>query len=97
MSSPITKRQFAFQLPLLSYVDAHQEERELGTQGQPGKSRGIHALIAAFKTWREKRADMAALSMMSDRELKDIGLTRSDLERVFDSSLNMDLLQRADD
>ena len=97
MSSPITKSGLAFQLPLLSYVDAHQEEPELGTPGQPGKSRGIRALIAAFKTWREKRADMTALSMMSDRELKDVGLTRSDLERVFDSRLNMDLLRRAAD
>jgi hypothetical protein len=35
--------------------------------------------------------------MMTDRELSDIGLTRSDLGRVFDSSLNMDLLRRAAD
>jgi uncharacterized protein YjiS (DUF1127 family) len=97
MSSPITKSQLAFQLPLLSYVDAHQEEPELGTPVQPRKSRGIVALITAFKTWRKKRGDMAVLSMMTDRELKDIGLTRSDLERVFDNSLNMDLLRRAAD
>jgi len=95
MSSPTPKSQLAFQLPLLSYVDARQEEPELRTPVQPRKSRAILALIAAFKTWRKKSADMAALSMMTDRELKDIGLTRSDLERVFDSSLNMDLLRRA--
>jgi len=91
LSSPITKSQLAFQLPLLSYVDAHQEEPELGTPVQPRKSRGILALIAAFKTWCENRVDMAALSMMTDRDLMDIGLTRSDLERAFDSRLN-DLL-----
>jgi uncharacterized protein YjiS (DUF1127 family) len=83
MSSPTAKNQLAFQRPLLSYVDAHQEEPELGTPVQPRKSRGIVALIAAFKTWREKRTDMALLSTMTDRELSDIGLTRSDLGRLF--------------
>jgi len=91
MSSPITKSQLALQLPLLSYVDAHREEPELGTPVQARKSRGIRALIVAFKTWCKNRADMAALSVMTDRDLMDIGLTRCDLERVFDSSLN-DLL-----
>ena len=94
MSSPTAKSQLAFQRPLLSYVDAHQGGPELGTPVQPRKSRGILALIAAFKAWRGKRTDMALLSMMTDRELSDIGLTRSDLGRVFDSKLNMDLLRR---
>jgi uncharacterized protein YjiS (DUF1127 family) len=97
MSSPTAKSQLAFQLPLASYVNAHQEERELGTPVQPHTSHGILALIAAFQAWREKGTDMAELSMMTDRELRDIGLTRSDLGRVFDSSLNMDLLRRAAD
>jgi uncharacterized protein YjiS (DUF1127 family) len=86
--------ELAFQLPLLSYPDAHQEEPELGAPVRPRKSRGILAIIAAFKAWREKRTHMAELSMMTDRELSDIGLTRSDLGRVFDSRLNMDLLRR---
>ena len=73
MSSPTAKSQLAFQLPLLSYVDVHQEEPELGTPVQPRKSRGILALIAAFKAWREKRTDKALLLMMTDRELSDIG------------------------
>jgi uncharacterized protein YjiS (DUF1127 family) len=94
MSSPTAKSQLAFQLPLVSNVDAHQEEGELGTLVQPRKSRGIPALIASFKAWREKTTGMAELSMMTDRELRDIGLTRSDLGRVFDSRLNMDLLRR---
>jgi len=94
MSKPIAKSQFAFQLPLLSYVDVHQEEPELGTAVPPRKSRFIPALIAAFKAWREKSAAMADLSMMTDRELADIGLTRSDLGRVFDTRLNGDLRRR---
>jgi len=94
MSKPIAKSQFAFQLPLLSYVDVHLEEPELGTPVSPRKSRGILAFIAAFKAWREKNAAMADLSMMTDRELADIGLTRSDLGRVFDRRLNGDLRGR---
>jgi uncharacterized protein YjiS (DUF1127 family) len=97
MSSPTAKSQLAFQRPLLSYVGAHQEEPELGTPVQPRKSRGILALIAAFKAWREKRTAMAELSIMTDLQLADIGLTRSDLGRVFDSRLNMDLLRRGRD
>jgi uncharacterized protein YjiS (DUF1127 family) len=97
MSSPIAKSKLAFQLPLLSYVDAHHEEPELGTPIEARKTRGILALIAIFNAWREKRTHMAELSMMTDRELSDIGLTRSDLGRVFDRSLNMDLLRRAAD
>ena len=73
MSSPTAKGQLAFQRPLLSYVDAHQKEAELGTPVQPRESRGILALIAAFKAWREKRTDKALLLMMTDRELSDIG------------------------
>jgi len=36
----------------------------------------------AYITWRIERAAIAQLWSMSDRELKDIGLTRSDLPRV---------------
>ena len=36
----------------------------------------------AYITWRIKRAAIAQLCSMSDRELKDIGLTRSDITRA---------------
>ena len=35
--------------------------------------------LAAYMTWRLEQAAIAALSAMSDRELKDIGLTRSEI------------------
>jgi uncharacterized protein YjiS (DUF1127 family) len=34
----------------------------------------------AYTTWRIKRAAIAQLCSMSDRELKDIGLSRSQME-----------------
>jgi uncharacterized protein YjiS (DUF1127 family) len=37
-------------------------------------------LLAAFITWRARQAALAHLKSMSDRELKDIGLSRSQIE-----------------
>jgi hypothetical protein len=36
--------------------------------------------LAAFITWRVQQAAIAYLSAMSDRELHDIGLARSEIE-----------------
>jgi uncharacterized protein YjiS (DUF1127 family) len=36
-------------------------------------------LLVAYMTWRIERAAIAVLSAMSDRELKDIGLTRGEI------------------
>jgi uncharacterized protein YjiS (DUF1127 family) len=41
--------------------------------------RAIANLVRRFVAWRSRRAAMAALAMMSDRELADIGIKRSDL------------------
>lgn len=94
MSAPIAKNQFAFELPNLSYVDASLEEANLRVAPLPSKPSGLRALIAAFRTWRENRVARAELEMLSDRELADIGLNRSDLHRVFDAGHNHDLLER---
>jgi uncharacterized protein YjiS (DUF1127 family) len=37
---------------------------------------------SAFKTWRSERAAISALSALSDRQLKDIGLDRSEITRA---------------
>jgi len=42
-------------------------------------ARALANLVRRFVAWRSRRAAMAALAMMSDRELADIGITRSDL------------------
>ena len=47
---------------------------------------GFGAIVArAFSVlaaWNERRATRAALSRLSDRELDDIGLARSDIDSV---------------
>lgn len=39
----------------------------------------ISRFIASFTAWKDARATRKALSVLSDRELEDIGLTRSDI------------------
>lgn len=101
MSAPIAKDQLAYQLPNQTYVDAHFEEPNLGRGTLPSElpkptfGHWLAARIAAFQAWREKQSAMAELEMMSDRELTDIGLSRADLHRVFDTAHNADLVARS--
>lgn len=95
MSTPLTKQQFVFELPGLTYVDTHLEDPVLPPQSRGTRRRGIAAWLVAFRAWREQRAALAELEMMNDRELADIGLTRSDLPRVFNDNLNADLRDRS--
>jgi uncharacterized protein YjiS (DUF1127 family) len=94
MSAPITKSQFTFELPNLSYVDASLEEANFRVPAPPAKPRGLSALVAAFHAWNEKRVAMNELEGLSDRELADIGLNRGDVHRVFRAGQNQDLLER---
>ena len=94
MSAPFTKEQFVFELPSLTYVDTHLEDPVLPPLSQGKRLRGVPAWLARFRAWREQRAALAELEMMSDRELADIGLTRSDVPRVFNDNLNADLRDR---
>ncbi|MEI4261285.1 DUF1127 domain-containing protein [Roseovarius sp. D0-M9] len=40
---------------------------------------GFARFVAAFHAWNDVRATRKALSVLSDRELEDIGLTRADI------------------
>jgi uncharacterized protein YjiS (DUF1127 family) len=95
MTAPLAKNQFAFELPNLTYVDTHLEDPVLPSLSRAGRLHGVRAWLAAFRAWREKRTALAELDMMSERELADIGLTRSDLPRVFNNKFNADLRGRS--
>lgn len=41
--------------------------------------------IAALRLWNDKRVTRSELDMLSDRELADIGLTRSEITRVVEN------------
>jgi len=96
MSAPMTKSQMAFELPRLSYIDTRWEEPEVQPEVEPRRERGfaswIAARVAAYRTWRENSRAMAELNGMSDRELFDVGLNRGDLDRMFDTRFNRDLI-----
>ena len=95
MSAPIAKSQFAFELPNLTYVDAEPGGGQLPRPAAAGQAAWpASAWIAAFRAWREKQAAMAELDLMTDRELLDIGLSRSDVHRVFNDDYNQDLQDR---
>ena len=40
----------------------------------------IATIVNGVRQWRERNRDRHALQSLSDRELADIGLTRSDIE-----------------
>jgi uncharacterized protein YjiS (DUF1127 family) len=99
MSAPISKTQFTFELPNLSYVDASLEEPSLRsareTEVHPaGFGDWLARRIAAIVAWRRQQVALGELAMMTDHELADIGLNRGDLHRVFDAKYNRDLLER---
>jgi uncharacterized protein YjiS (DUF1127 family) len=105
MTATVGKSQFSFELPKLSYVDASLEEpgrdrlpssrSRRGGLGDRGLGAHLAQMIAAVATWHRKRVAFGELALMSDRELSDIGLTRSDLPRVFDPEHNQDLVRRS--
>ena len=51
----------------------------------------VQTVATRLNVWLEKRraatAALAALAAMSDRELRDIGLTRCDVQRIANASL----------
>ena len=51
-------------------------------EGVFGAFQGVSfgALGAAFKTWNDKRITRSELNKLTDRELDDIGLSRSDID-----------------
>jgi uncharacterized protein YjiS (DUF1127 family) len=84
----------------LSYIDAKWEEPNLTAPGAAPDARRsrvaawLAGRVAALRTWRRDSQAAAELAGMSNHELMDIGLTRSDLIRVFDPACNEDLRTR---
>lgn len=42
----------------------------------------VSNVLGTAKTWNDSRVTRKALSALSDRELDDIGLSRSDIDRI---------------
>ena len=67
MSAPIAKDQFVFELPNLTYVDAHLEEANLRLPLPAEKPRGLRGLIVGFRAWRERQARKPTISALRPR------------------------------
>ena len=98
MSAHTADSQFSFRLPSLSYIDAQWEEPNLRaphTAPQATRSSGLATWlshrIAALMVWYRNHEAAAELAAMSDYELSDIGLSRSDLSRVFKPGFSQDM------
>jgi uncharacterized protein YjiS (DUF1127 family) len=93
MSAQTADSQSSFKLPSLTYIDAKWEEPNLRVPSatpQPKRPSGVGAWlrrpVAVLVAWRRKTKAESELAAMSDRELFDIGLIRSDLPRVFNAA-----------
>lgn len=103
MSASIAKEQLSARLYNLTYVNARSEKPDFRRATLPPElpkptfSRWVAARIAVFQAWWEKQVALAELGMMSDRELMDIGLSRADLRRAFNSEYSPDLVASTED
>ena len=83
MNAPLSKEQIALLMSDSMTVRSHTLPGTDGTVAEPRPTL-LSRLFAALHAWTERRAVLAELQNLSDRELVDIGLSRPDLGRVFD-------------
>lgn len=100
MDARITKDEAAFLLPATTLSARRQAEIEAirlaamaardaavaegVRRALRGIARGIRIAVQAVLAFPARLATYQALSQLSDRELRDIGMTRFDISRVFD-------------
>jgi len=93
MNATVGKNQLtAFSLGNLSYIGPSYEDPQTRSFGSRGGSRSgwFSRFMAAVGAWRQRQAVLSEMQTMTDRELADIGLSRSDLVRVFDPAFAAD-------
>jgi uncharacterized protein YjiS (DUF1127 family) len=54
----------------------------LASAGEKGKKTMLVAIINFLRSWKRYNASLRELSQLGDRELADIGITRSDIPRI---------------
>jgi uncharacterized protein YjiS (DUF1127 family) len=65
---------------IMSLISSAAEPSSYSASAGPGAlAAALKRLCAAYVTWRMERMAVAALRSMSDRELRDIGLARSEI------------------
>ena len=89
---------FSFALPSASYIDTSLEDQNRVEDMRPAHTGGftewLASRVAALRVWNAQRRALSELSLMTDRELMDVGLNRGDFSRIFDEAANTDLRAR---
>jgi uncharacterized protein YjiS (DUF1127 family) len=92
MTAQITKDHFNHSLGNVSYVDYSVDEPPARVIEVPtlGFGKFLRKMMAAVAAWQRRQAVIREMEMLTDRDLADIGLMRSDLPRVFDPEFAAD-------
>ena len=92
MNAPVTKDQFTFSLGNVSYIDSSYEDAPALVPAEPKHAirDWFNRQLGALAEWHRRQETLREMEMLTDRELADIGLSRSDLPRVFEASFAAD-------
>lgn len=83
MTAQNSRRTLAFHMPeMLSPRDGWDNAGHIAIPPRPLSGR----LADRFARFRARYAGIAELTRMTDRELRDMGITRGDIGRVFDAA-----------
>ena len=87
-----------FSLGDLTYIGASYDDSSLPLVKPPkqGVRTWFSHLTGWFAAWFYRRRVIEEMALMTDRELADIGLSRSDLSRVFDPHFVVDHVRHRD-
>ena len=71
------------------FPDTPSSDLETGPKWTPAPS--LSKLLRRIADWRRKRADVAALRLMTDHNLRDLGLSRLDVEAISEGAHRLEI------
>ena len=92
MNAPLSRDPLSLSLGNLTYIgSAYDEDVPASIVPRQKENIGwLSRLLSRVAGWQHRRAVIQEMTMMSDHELSDIGLSRAELGRIFDPSFAAD-------